>query len=246
LHGQALAASFLPAKSSAGQQPISPLSHEPVRLCFAVRRALSTRLILSPGTGAEAGAATASATRPRSVIRRVPTIWFLDRAASVVSANPTRTRLSIISPEKPCAVISALVAPTRLDNISSARRHWGLRNISRLTQAAPDNPPLWRQLPVKRNCTEVRLNPNSNHSFVRCGGGIAYGEQQRDDKLANQDQNAAGFWRKGARTAQSACPYHGHLVGRAQVPSKASVQKIFVLYYTKRSRRGLATPWRAF
>jgi hypothetical protein len=33
------AALFLPTKSSAGQQPTSPLSREPVRLCFAVRRA---------------------------------------------------------------------------------------------------------------------------------------------------------------------------------------------------------------
>ena len=59
--------------------------------------------IRSPGTGAEAGAATACATRPRSVIRRIPTLWFVDRDVSVVSANPTRTRLSTTSPEKPCA-----------------------------------------------------------------------------------------------------------------------------------------------
>ena len=158
---------------------------------------MSRRLILSPGTGAEAGAAAASATRPGSVIRRIPTLWFLDRAVSVVSANPTRTRLSTISPEKPCAVISALVAPTRLANISSARRHWGLRDISRLTQAARGNLPLWRQLPVKRNCTEVRLNPNSNYSFVRGGRGIPCREQKRDDKLADRDQKRGGLLAKG-------------------------------------------------
>ena len=69
----------------------------------------------------------------------MPILCFPDgTAVSVVSANPTRTRLSTISAEKPSAISSASVAPIQptLVNISSARRHWGLRGISGLTQAA--------------------------------------------------------------------------------------------------------------
>jgi len=195
---------------------------------------LSTRLILSPGTGAEASAATASATRPRSVIRRIPTLWLLDRAVSVVSANPTRTRLSTISPEKPCAVISALVAPTGLANISSARRHWGLRDISRLAQAARGNLPLWRQLPVKRNCTEVRPNPNSITLSYDAAGAFPCREQKRDDKLADRDQKRGGLLAKGREDGPECGPCH-HLGGSYASAQHGQRAKKFLPCTTQRT-----------